>query len=244
MAHRTELSPPPALASFETPALFLDFDGTLVDIADEPDAIVVPEDLADFLVDLDERFGGRVAIVTGRSREDIERHLGRVPVCMAGSHGAAIFAADGTAVGDPALMIPDEAKERMKAFATSQGLLFEDKPHGAGLHYRAKPEMIDACVAFAEELAEEHGLAVKRGKQVIELVAPGADKGSAVKRLLEGAPFAGATPIFLGDDVTDEDGFAACAKHGGFGILVGEQKETAARYHIEDVEKVRRWLTA
>ncbi len=243
MAHRCELPPPPALASLERPALFLDFDGTLVEIADEPDAIEVAGDLAAFLAELAERYEGAVAIVTGRARADIERHLGCVPVCLAGSHGAAIFAADGTAIGDPASAIPAAAKDEMRAFADAQSLLFEDKPHGAGLHYRARPEMVDACVAFAGDLAESHDLVVKRGKQVIELVARGADKGTAVARLLREDAFAGTTPVFLGDDITDEDGFAACARAGGFGILVGGARDTAARHCLDGVKEVRQWLT-
>ncbi len=118
----------------------------------------------------------------------------------------------------------------------------EGKPHGVALHYRANPSLEDHGLAFAEKLAETSGLAVKRGKCVIEFVQPGADKGAAVRAYMTHVAFMGAFPIFIGDDVTDEDGFAAVDEFGGVGILVGDRQTTLAQWHLEGPQQVHEWL--
>ena len=105
--------------------------------------------------------------------------------------------------------------------ATQPGLLVEDKSAAAAIHYRLAPESAGACEALAESLADEGGLLVQRGDKVVEVRAPGPDKGDAVTAFMREPPFAGATPIFIGDDVTDEDGFRAAEALGGYGIVVG-----------------------
>ena len=129
-----------------------------------------------------------------------------------------------------------------RAFADEAGLLYEHKAHGAALHYRTQPGLEGRAHDFAAELAKTHGLAIKAGKCVVELVWPGADKGGAVDLFMAQSAFAGATPVFIGDDVTDEDGFAACQHHGGFGIAVGERPSAGARYSLETVKDVHAWL--
>jgi trehalose 6-phosphate phosphatase len=138
--------------------------------------------------------------------------------------------------------VPAEVTDALAAFAAVKGLHFERKAHGAALHYRDAPEREADAHRFADDLAAAHGLAVKAGKCVVELVAPGADKGSAVALLAGRPPFAGACPVFIGDDLTDEDGFAACAQRGGFGIAVGERPATGARYRLGAVSDVYEWL--
>jgi trehalose 6-phosphate phosphatase len=242
MDHAPHLPPPPPLGEVEGPALFLDFDGTLVAIAATPDAIHVPGDLAERIGALAERLDGRLALVSGRATGDLERHLGSLPFARAGSHGMARFTADGEELGPPAEPIPEEASAALQAFAERPGILYEAKPHGGALHYRAAPDLAHEANHLAEALAKRHGLSVKLGKCVTELVRPGADKGAAVHAFMDDEDFAGALPVFVGDDLTDEDGFVAAADMGGFGVLVGDPRPTAARYRLATVADVHHWL--
>lgn len=223
--------------------MFLDFDGTLVVLAQTPDAIAIPPRLALRLASLSRRLGGRLALVSGRAIEDVERHLGPLSVACAGSHGAAIRDADGRMVGDAPQPLPRKIITAMSDFAAEHGADYEAKPHGGALHSRRAPDLEERCALFLDGLAEEHGLTVKRGKRVAELVRPGADKGAAVRTFMNSAPFAGAMPVFLGDDVTDEDGFAVADKLGGFGIAVGSRRSANARYGLTSPIEVRRWLS-
>lgn len=244
MGSRPRLPAPPALPGLLTQgpvALFLDFDGTLVDIADGPDAIAVSARLGERLERLAARLNGALAIVSGRGIDSIHRHLGPAALHIAGSHGADVRAPSGAALRG-AEPLPASVTERLGAFAAETGLLHERKAHGAALHYRARPDLESRAREFAEGLAAAHGLATKPGKCVVELVRPGADKGGAVDLLAAQPAFAGAQPVFIGDDVTDEDGFAACQKRGGFGIAVGERTSFAASYALETVKDVHKWL--
>ena len=224
-------------------ALFLDFDGTLVEIAPSPDAIDVPSELADNLGALAQRLDGACALVSGRALDDISAHLGgSLPVFAAGSHGADIRDPDGQSVGQVPSGIPPAIERAMKDFAREHSLEFERKPHGAALHYRADPSKMDDAHAFAETLAHSHGWTTQSGKCVVELVEGRSDKGSAVRTLMQDKPFIGARPVFIGDDLTDEKGFEACAEFNGLGILVGSREPTKARYQLPDVASVHRWL--
>ncbi len=245
MGHQTKLLPPPPLAELAAQAsvaLFLDFDGTLVPIASGPDAIEVPGGLAGRLEALALLLSGRLALVSGRSLEDLSRHVGDPAIYRAGSHGAARQKPGGTWLGEPPKGLPSAAINAIQEFATLQDIHFEPKSHGAALHFRARPELAGQALGFAQELAGDHGLQIKQGKCVVELVRPGAGKDLAVRVFMAEAAFAGATPIFLGDDVTDEDGFLAATDLGGFGIAVGERISSNARYHLEDVKDVHEWL--
>lgn len=239
------LLPPPPLASLAGEArlaLFLDFDGTLVELAATPDAIAVPEGLARRLADLSESLDGRLALVSGRALVDVERHLPGLAVARAGSHGAARKLADGGWLGEEPQGLPTAAVEALQAFAEREGVLYESKTHGGALHYRSAPQRGEAVLALARDLAERHDLAVKTGKAVVELVRPGADKGGAVRAFMVEAPFAGAQPWFVGDDVTDEDGFAACSELGGGGVLVGDREGSAAHFALANVAQTLEWL--
>jgi trehalose 6-phosphate phosphatase len=239
------LPPPPRLGQLlaEGPiALFLDFDGTLVDLAATPGAIAVPHGLAEGLVALSRRLDGRLALVSGRSIEDLERHCGPLAVDCAGSHGAERRRADGSAVCPVAETLSEPLRDEIARFARERGIAYERKPYGAALHSRAAPQLEEQCALFMAEMAEAHGLVVKRGKRVAELVPPGVDKGVALRAFMAAEPFAGSHPVFLGDDVTDEDGFAASAELGGFGIAVGPRLSKAARYGLADPAAVQQWL--
>jgi trehalose 6-phosphate phosphatase len=140
--------------------------------------------------------------------------------------------------------LPDAVLAEIVSFARDGGLDYESKPHGAALHSRGVPELEEHCALFMQDLAQSHGLAVKRGKRVAELVRPGADKGHAVREFLAGAPFAGSRPVFVGDDVTDEDGFAMVNALKGVSIRVGDSSPSQAQYRLANVAQVIQWLRA
>lgn len=235
--------PPPSLwdlAAAGPVALFLDFDGTLVDIAREPGAIIVASGLADNLAALSQRLGGGLALISGRAIENLEQHCGPLAIACGGSHGAELRAANGD-VFAPEDPLPIDILREAAAWARARDVLAEPKPHGIAIHTRVKPELEEECALFLEELAGRNGLAVKRGKRVAELVPPGADKGGAVRHFMAHPPFAAAMPIFVGDDLTDEDGFAACSDLGGFGVAVGKRVSETARFRLSDPSAVRQW---
>ncbi|MXP45857.1 trehalose-phosphatase [Altererythrobacter luteolus] len=239
------LPPPPAfqqLAESRAVALFLDFDGTLVEIAPGPDAIEVPADLSSRLEELGQRLDGRLALVSGRGLDNIADHVGDLAIARGGSHGAERVAADGTSLGSNPAPLAVSIVEEIQEVAAANGALFERKRFGAALHYRAAPETGPEIEAAARQIASANNLRAKSGKCVIELVHPGADKGSAVAAFMETDPFAGSLPIFIGDDVTDEDGFAQASRLGGFGIAVGDRPSQNAAYRINTVKEVYEWL--
>ena len=236
--------PDPPLSLIEGAALFLDFDGTLVELAEAPDAISVSPALAPLLERLSKRLDGRLALVTGRSIAGLERHLLCSGLAISGSHGLELRRADGTAL--PVVVRHDlgPARERLRRVADgAPGLILEEKPFGVALHYRQAPEQAERVAEEMAELARTSGLTLQEGKMVIELRPPGADKGDAVRAFMREPDFAGARPLFLGDDMTDEHAFRAAAELGGAGILVGPPRETAAKWRLDDVAAVTEWLT-
>ena len=236
-------SPPPHL--LDGAALFLDFDGTLVDLAETPDSIRVSPDLGPLLERLRRRLDGRLAIVSGRSLADLERHVPASGIAFSGSHGLEIGLADGTRLP---LSVPiglDDVRGKVAAFAAgAEGLLVEEKPAGIALHYRQAPEQKAQAKALMEGLARERDWAVQQGNMVIELRPRGATKGDALCAFMTEPKFIAARPVFVGDDLTDEHGFEAAARLGGAGILVGPSRKTAAIYRLDSVSAVREWLKA
>lgn len=238
------LAPDPAS---EDVSLFLDFDGTLVDIAERHDAVVADPGLGRLIGGLAERLNGRVALVSGRSTADILAHLGlqntQPPFAIAGSHGLELLWGDGRTEAPTRPEGLDEALTALNALAgTHGGVVVEEKPFGAALHYRQAPDAGPACDALAEKIAADAGFTLQHGKMVVELRTHGADKGDAVRRFMAEPPMAGTLPIFIGDDLTDEAGFVAAEALGGWGILVGGPRETAARYRLPGVKDVHEWL--
>lgn len=245
MTDTTTLLAPPPIDLLAGAALFLDFDGTLVELQDRPDAVTADPDLIALTRRLGAALDGRLAIVTGRSSERILSLFGDVGFAIGGSHGVEFRWPDGRVAGPGAHPGLPPAVEALNAFAEAHdGVIVETKPHGAGLHYRMAPQAGDDANAVAAELAAAHGLHLQPGKMMVELRAGAGDKGAAIERLMADPPFAGGRPVFLGDDVTDEDGFRAVAAMGGAGILVGAERPTAAQWRIGDVAGVRAWLAA
>lgn len=238
------LIPPPA-DLLDAASLFLDFDGTLVELADHPDGVVVDAMLVDLVRTLEERLDGRLALVSGRPAEDLAALFGDRPPSVVGSHGMEFRWSDGrrARAARPAGLI--ESLAAMRAFAEARpGVVLEDKPLGAAVHYRMNPEHEADAIALGERLAAAHGLYLHHGKMMVEVRSPGGDKGSAIRTLMADPRFAAGRPVFLGDDVTDEPGFAAVAALGGAGVLVGAPRPTDARYRLDDVTGVLAWLGA
>jgi trehalose 6-phosphate phosphatase len=237
------LSKPP-LSLLDGAALFLDFDGTLVELAETPDAIQVSPTLGALLRHLSKRLNGRIALVSGRAIADLERHLECSGLAVSGSHGLELRLRDGSNVPLGVRYDLSEARERVEALAAeTPGLLVEHKPFGVALHYRQAPEAEARVVDLLSLFAGRTGLALQQGKMVAELRPPGADKGDAVRAFMAEPDFLGARPLFVGDDLTDEDAFQAAAELGGAGILVGPARETAAQWRLDDVAAVSAWLS-
>jgi len=233
----------PPLELIRGASLFLDFDGTLVEIADRPDAVVVSDRLRDVLTALDFALQGRIAIVTGRPLEQVEELLGLAQLTVSGSHGAETLWPDGrrTKAEPPAWLGPTTS--RLEGFSRDRpGVLVERKPFGVALHYRQAPEAERACLRFAESLAQTCEIVLLRGKMVVELRTPGSDKGVAVSGFMADEMMSGTVPLFFGDDVTDEAAFLQARTLGGAGVLVGEDRPSAARYRLGGVADTLTWL--
>ena len=240
----THLASPP-LDLLRGAALFLDFDGTLVDLVATPDAALVDDDLAALMTGLVAALDGRVAVVSGRSVAGVRALFGDAAFAISGSHGLEIAWPDGRHDRVERPMALDRIVTRMKAFATAQsGVLVEEKPLGAALHYRNLPAAERASTDLARSLAAEAGLHLQTGKMMVEVRVPGADKGTAIGAMMAAPTLAGHHPVFLGDDDTDEPAMIAAAALGGAGILVGAARATAATYRLESVAATRAWLTA
>jgi trehalose 6-phosphate phosphatase len=219
-------------------ALFLDFDGTLVSIADRPDAIRLGPELLPLLERLYDRLEGRLTLISGRASADVRQWLDPLRVPVVGSHG---LERDGVALPRSAAL--DEGIRHLRTVqARNPGVLLEEKPMGAALHFREAPAAEEACRAAATHVAASTGMQVQPGKMVFEIKPEGGDKGTAIQALMAEARNAGRRPVFIGDDLTDEHGFAVVRNLDGAGILVGEERETAATHRLPGVADVHRWL--
>ena len=238
---RSETRPP--LPDPRKTCLFLDLDGTLAAIEARPEDVrALPERTA-LLRRLLQGFDGRVAILSGRSIAEVDRILDGVVANVAGEHGLERRMSSGleiAAAPHPAL---GRVEETLACFAKGQrGLLVETKSRSVALHYRGHPPAEEACIDIGRRMAAMHGLQVQEGRMVVELRTPGPDKGDSLRRFMAMAPFAGATPVMVGDDLTDEHAFDAAGGLGGWSVLVGEPRPTAALYRLHDPAAVMVWL--
>ncbi len=238
--------PPPGLQAAAI-ALFLDVDGTLVEIEREPGAVHVPERLCQILGDLQRATGGALALVSGRSLAQLDRLFAPLRLSAAGLHGLErrnLRTGVVRAKPDPSVL--EAARARLAAFAERHaGVLLEDKGLTLALHYRNAPAQADAARAMAEAAvaASDGALVLLAGKMVLELKPPGCDKGLAIAAFMGEAPFAGRRPVFAGDDVTDEAGFEAVNRRGGVTIRIGADAAPSAAGHSHaDVRAMQSWL--
>ena len=237
---------PPAQFGDAASALFLDFDGTLVDIPITPDAVTVRSRLPRILAACSEALDGAVAIVSGRPIAAVDALLAPLKLPAAGLHGLELRMPNGT-VEEGAQRSAElvAVRTQFQALAREDArLVVEDKGSSLALHYRRAPEREGELRELVAGAATCHdGYHVMHGKMVLEIRPMGVDKGTAIDRLLEVPPFAGRRPVFAGDDITDEDGFAAVHRHGGISIKVGEGR-TAASYRVSDVAALHDWLAS
>ncbi|MEE8334473.1 MAG: trehalose-phosphatase [Alphaproteobacteria bacterium] len=226
-------------------ALFLDVDGTLVEIAAAPDAVHVPTELVALLRQLERGLGGALALVSGRTIETLDALFSPLRLAAAGNHGLECRHSDGQVFRPAISTAIAPARAAMGDFAVSHaGVLLEDKTLSVALHFRAAPNDGAGAQALAERLAADSdgGLIVQHGKMMVELRPPNGDKGSAITEFMGEAPFAGRLPVFVGDDVTDEHGFVVVNAMGGHSIRVGANGRTSARHVLNDVSSLRCWL--
>lgn len=222
--------------------MFFDFDGTLVDLAPTPSEVVVAPGLKDLLADLASLLGGAVAIISGRPVADIDTFFSPLQLCVAGVHGAEWRSADGAVHRIPLAPL-DAALAPIEALrARFPALRIERKPGAIALHYRQAPELEDACMDVMHEALERvEGMALQRGKRVVELKPRNASKAVAVERFLGEAPFRHRPPWFFGDDVTDESAFEIVLRTGGVAVKVGAG-DSVADYRLDGPEAMRRWV--
>ena len=237
------------LRSAHRAALFLDVDGTLVPIAATPDAVRVDEEMLQTLFALHRALDGAIALVSGRGLDDLDRLFSPARFPAAGLHGLERRDAAGGRhdASDPAAI--ESLRRPLADFASQNpGVLIEDKGGTIALHYRQAPAAMEAARDLVQALVEpfRESLVVLPGKMIFEIKPAVADKGVAIASFLREPPYAGRRPLFIGDDVTDEDGFKLVNERGGVSILVGEGpgegRQSAAKAHLADVAAVDAWL--
>ncbi|GIX22070.1 MAG: trehalose 6-phosphate phosphatase [Gammaproteobacteria bacterium] len=232
-------------------ALFLDVDGTLLEFAPRPEAVVVPPGLRRLLLDLAAALDGALALVSGRSLDSIDALFDLPQLAAAGLHGLQ-RRLPGRAVEVAVEPTVSSALERLRAALRTltdahPGVRIEDKHHALAVHYRAAPTAGAAVEARLREwlaaLDRSGELGLLHGNHVVEIKPAAVNKGTAVEHFMRAPPFAGRRPVFVGDDVTDEDGIRAAQALGGVGVKVGDAP-SAARCRLPDPAAVRAWLGA
>ncbi|MCC7049338.1 MAG: trehalose-phosphatase [Alphaproteobacteria bacterium] len=221
-------------------ALFLDLDGTLLDLAARPDLVTAPPGLVAILRDIEAALAGALAIVSGRSLDQIDALLAPWRPVAAGEHGAYCRLISGQVESADPPLIPMAWRNALAALGVRfQGVLVEQKASAIAVHYRLAPAAAPALRAIMHDLVCERGDAfvLSAADMAWEIRPRGIDKGMAVRRLMRDPPMAGRVPVFIGDDVTDEDGIRAAHALGGLGIQVGTS-------FAEGAAGVRAWLSA
>jgi trehalose 6-phosphate phosphatase len=228
-------------------ALFLDVDGTLLDLAPRPTAVVVPASLIASLARAQRALGGALALVSGRSIEDLDHLFAPLSLRASGVHGAEIR------ITPPEIERHDEALMELprklwmaltEALFDFPGTFAENKRFSFAVHYRTVPVLKRRLREALERLVAAHermNLALIHGHSVFEIKPRGFDKGRAIERFIERPPFLGRVPIFIGDDSPDEAGFAAVVQHGGQAFSVGHERPNVSGV-FRGPECVRRWL--
>lgn len=240
-----ELPIPPRLtADSEQYAFFFDVDGTLAEICPEPDSVTIPAPVLANLQALSSVCRGAVALVSGRPIEQLDRLTAPLRLPLAGIHGAELR--DGADNIHRATLAPEIAVPLQQmleqGMATMPGTLLEAKGLAFALHYRQamfyEPQVLALAQAAVEEFPQ---LALQPGKCVVEIKPQGTDKGAAIATFMRHAPFAGRIPVFVGDDLTDEQGFLAVNALHGISVKVGDGTGHAC-YRLKQVAEVYDWL--
>ena len=225
-------------------ALFLDFDGTLADLAPEPDEVRLVSGVIPALLRLSGQLDGALAIVSGRRLADLDGFLAPLQLPLASEHGAQRRDAQGRVLSFAEPDLSELARGVTEFAAQHDGLRVEIKLAAVALHYRHAPELESLCLRVMQEAADRTpGVELLCGKYVFEIKPANISKGSAIKAFMREPPFAGRQPLFAGDDTTDEAGFAAVQSLGGEGIKVGEGA-TVAHHRCASPDALREWLHA
>ncbi len=236
--------PPPPLGT--DCALFLDIDGTLAELAELPDAVHIDHEIAAALPRIANELGGAVALVTGRAITNADRLFPGLRLPIAGQHGSERRDAAGAIhLHAPRKDTQARLRKLLKKLARRHPqLLLEDKGAAMALHFRAAPELEPIVErTLRKSIKHAPGYELQPGKMLVEVRPEGRDKGTAIDDFMGEEPFAGRLPVFVGDDLTDEHGFAVVERLGGWTVKVGPGR-TAARFRLPDAAAVQRWLLA
>jgi trehalose 6-phosphate phosphatase len=227
-------------------ALLLDFDGTLVPIMPTPDAVRVTNDLRALIAEAAERLEGRIAIISGRSLDQLDALWGTAltSITVAASHGLELRTDRAFRSPDRSDLFARLAQEAERHFGPGSGVILETKSFGLGVHYRLAPTVLGAVETWVAAAAVRHALVVQEGDMVRELRPAGADKGDAVRAIMQLGSFAGSRPVYFGDDLTDIPALAAAQACGGRGIAVGPRIAAHADETVENVSAVRHRIRA
>ena len=229
------------------PAFFLDIDGTLLDIEGHPDDVRIGRAELELVSSLQRATGGALALISGRPLAGIDVLFHPLKLPIAGQHGAERRDARGKRHRHRFAVeaLRKAAAPVRKFVARNEGLVYEDKGASVALHYRLAPQLEAAARSVAEAAVAQAGgaLEMQIGKMVFELKPAGVNKGSAIDQFMAEPPFAGRTPFFLGDDVTDEFGFQVVNRLGGHSVKIG-RGETSARWRLADPAAAKAWLGA
>ncbi|MCC7463347.1 MAG: trehalose-phosphatase [Gammaproteobacteria bacterium] len=236
----------PAIPAAEQICLFLDFDGTLVEFTDDPRAARPDAQLLRILAGVQTALGGALAVVSGRRLEDLDALLQPLQLAAAGLHGLERRDAQGrrwpATPPIAAAALHDLRLRLLELVERYPGLLLEDKGATLALHYRRVPQLQatvrSAVAAMIAGSAPE--LELLEGDRVLEVKPHVQDKATAVESFMREAPFAGRKPVFVGDDLTDRDGFEAVRRHDGVTVAVGDR--VTAQWRLADPAAVRTWL--
>jgi trehalose 6-phosphate phosphatase len=223
-------------------AWFFDIDGTLIELAQEPASLKIKHRLPEILAALQRQLGGALALVSGRSIENILQLIAPFRLPLAGCHGIERRLADGRILRPEPSPDMDRARRIFSDFTKAHdGLFLEDKGLTLALHFRQAPHLEADCQAVAEQAAVGD-LNWFPGKMVFEVMARNYTKGSAVEAFMAEEPFRGRKPVFIGDDLPDEDGFETVRRLGGLGILIGPMRSTKAQFRLDSVSALHAWL--
>jgi trehalose 6-phosphate phosphatase len=226
-------------------ALFLDVDGTMIDIAPTPESVVVPESLKLSLSRLQQKLGGALAVSSGRTIPSIDELFAPLKLVASGCHGAEIRLDPNGIFERLALPMSAAEKAALQQIARiDPRLRTEDKIYTFAIHYRSAPELENKLSGMVNNWvgSANRDLEIIFGKMVIEIKPPGFNKGTGLRHMMEHAPFSGRRPIFLGDDTTDEDALAVLPEFGGLGISVGLRRLPEAARSVDSPRRVRHWL--
>jgi trehalose 6-phosphate phosphatase len=239
------MPPPPDNLEPSALALFLDVDGTLLEIEDDPAGVRAAPPLVELLLRLSGGLDGALSLISGRPVADIDRIFAPARFAAAGAHGAELRLHPDDPVSSTQSSLPAPTLGQLRAFAGSDpGLLLEEKQSGVSLHYRRAPQLEEQCTALVDRLLPdiERDFRLIAGKMVFEFAPREHHKGAAIREMMLRDPFAGRNPVFVGDDVTDEDGFRAVNALQGTTIRVGGNRGSEASYCLPDTAAVHRWL--